>query len=344
MLRGALTYTEPLWRLFWHPVARADELNCGAPVSVRLLNLSFVIVRLGSRTAAFYDRCSHRGMPLSAGKIVGDRLRCHYHGFCFDGDGTCVEIPGLRQCEIPSGAGVKSPYGVEVAYGLVWIAIEKPLQPLPSFANWNAPGLHCAVAGPMRWSADAGTILDNFLDVTHFGTVHKLTFGAGEIPPTQIALKGNCVDFEFQCEHLGRKVTAIATDSLATTERHRRRLTYRYTAPFSVNLKIEYLGTSLVDELFLVVQPETSTESRVYKFILNSAAVDSAERAREIEIQKLVNAEDKDAVERVGPFGFSLDLAAQVHTRLDGPTVALRQSLKHLLESYNREHNHDVSN
>ena len=41
------------------------------------------------------DRCPHRRAPLSAGTVEDGVLRCPYHGWAFDGSGTCVEIPAL---------------------------------------------------------------------------------------------------------------------------------------------------------------------------------------------------------------------------------------------------------
>ena len=39
------------------------------------------------------DRCVHRAYPLSAGRLEGDRVVCGYHGFTYDPDGRCVEVP-----------------------------------------------------------------------------------------------------------------------------------------------------------------------------------------------------------------------------------------------------------
>jgi hypothetical protein len=39
---------------------------------------------------ALEDRCVHRHLPLSMGRLVGDTLQCHYHGLRYDGTGACV--------------------------------------------------------------------------------------------------------------------------------------------------------------------------------------------------------------------------------------------------------------
>ncbi len=39
------------------------------------------------------DRCPHRLAQLSLGRIVDGQLMCSYHGWRFDGNGSCVSIP-----------------------------------------------------------------------------------------------------------------------------------------------------------------------------------------------------------------------------------------------------------
>ena len=73
---------------------------------------------------ALEDRCPHRRLPLSMGKLVGDDvLQCHYHGLRFDRTGACVRVPG--QDMIPKTARVKS-YPVVERYKWLWIWMGDP--------------------------------------------------------------------------------------------------------------------------------------------------------------------------------------------------------------------------
>ena len=73
---------------------------------------------------ALEDRCPHRRLPLSMGKLVGDDvLQCHYHGLRFDRTGACVRVPG--QDMIPQTARVKS-YPVVERYHWLWIWMGDP--------------------------------------------------------------------------------------------------------------------------------------------------------------------------------------------------------------------------
>ena len=48
---------------------------------------------------AMQNTCPHRSMPLSEGTLIGDTVRCAYHGLEFDPSGACTNIPG--QSNIP---------------------------------------------------------------------------------------------------------------------------------------------------------------------------------------------------------------------------------------------------
>lgn len=328
-----LDYEAPVFRRVWHPVACERDITDG-PVAVELLGIPLVLARLGTEVACFYDRCVHRGMPLSAGRVCDGMLQCGYHGYAFGPDGGCARIPGLEPAGIPAGARLRKPHGIALRYGLVWVTLDEPIRPIPALPDFDDPRFHCDIAGPMRWAADAATVLDNFLDLSHFGFVHAKTFGSADSPPAQVTIRAADLDFSFESEHVGRKATAggLKENEASSNQEYRRRLIYNYVAPFCVDLKLDFVDSPMWDRIFIAVQPETRSTARVYKLILNRFPLDSEERQRERSYQRQVNAEDQRAVELVGPRGFSLDLSAQLHTPLDAPTVALRRSLKKLIE------------
>ncbi len=328
-----LGYEAPIFRHLWHPVACEKDI-AEDPVAIELLGIPLVLARLGMEIVCFYDRCVHRGMPLSAGRVRGDLLQCGYHGYMFASDGSCANIPGLDRASIPVGAYLRKPHGIEVRYGLVWLTLDEPIRPIPMLPDFDNPDFHCDIAGPMRWAADAATVLDNFLDLSHFGFVHAKTFGSSGSPSAPTKITMGDLDFSFESEHVGRKATAgaLKAGQELPNQEFRRKLIYNYLAPFCVDLKLDFVDSPMWDRLFIAVQPETESTARIYKLILNRFPLDSEERRRERVYQQQVNAEDQRAVELVGSRGFLLDLSAQLHTPLDAPTVALRRSLKRLIE------------
>lgn len=81
-------------RRFWQPVALAAELT-GLPLAVRALGQNLVLYRDGEGRLGLLNRqCSHRNTSLEFGRIERRGLRCAYHGWLFDADGTVLETPG----------------------------------------------------------------------------------------------------------------------------------------------------------------------------------------------------------------------------------------------------------
>ena len=126
---------------------------------------------------AFEDRCAHRHLPLSMGKLVGDRLQCHYHGLQYDRTGRCVRIPGQEQ--IPPDASVKT-YPVVERYHWLWIWMGDPALADPAkitdFHWLDDPGWG-AKSSYLHVKSNWQLIVDNLLDLTHLAFVHETTIG-----------------------------------------------------------------------------------------------------------------------------------------------------------------------
>jgi nitrite reductase/ring-hydroxylating ferredoxin subunit len=111
----------------WYPVARSAEVGT-APVPVGAGDRAYVVVRLrpGAEVTGFSPRCPHRLVPLAAGTVVDGRLQCPFHGWRFDAEGRCVEIPSLGTDGVaPPRADLGAPWAVEERDGWVWVAPDR---------------------------------------------------------------------------------------------------------------------------------------------------------------------------------------------------------------------------
>ena len=98
-----LTHTGPgtpmgeLFRRFWIPALLYRRNFPGPecpPVRVALLGEKLVAFRDTKGRIGLLDRyCSHRGADLYYGRNEDNGLRCIYHGWKYDVDGVCLEIP-----------------------------------------------------------------------------------------------------------------------------------------------------------------------------------------------------------------------------------------------------------
>jgi phenylpropionate dioxygenase-like ring-hydroxylating dioxygenase large terminal subunit len=117
----------------WFAVARAAEVGT-TPVPVGAGGRPYVVVRLrpGGEVSAFPARCPHRLVPLAAGTVVDGTLRCPYHGWRFDAEGRCAEIPSLGSHGAPPPrADLDGPWAVDEQHGWVWLAPEPTAEPSP---------------------------------------------------------------------------------------------------------------------------------------------------------------------------------------------------------------------
>lgn len=192
----------------WHPVIAGIHLR-DAPQAVSLLGQDVVLWREHGHEGqpgvvhAWADRCPHRGAKLSLGRVLthlhGARLECPYHGWQFAGDGAaaqghhgapvsvgrCVHVPAAPAFE-PPAAHCAQVFEAQERHGLVWVRLERPdlsqlaasLSSPPAFEPWDDPLWRQVVCGPYAVETSAPRLVENFLDLSHFGFVHEGWLGA----------------------------------------------------------------------------------------------------------------------------------------------------------------------
>ncbi len=83
-------------RRFWVPALCSDEISepDSPPVRVKILNEELVAYRDTNGDVGLLDNyCPHRRASLFFGRNEECGLRCVYHGWKFDVDGNCVDMP-----------------------------------------------------------------------------------------------------------------------------------------------------------------------------------------------------------------------------------------------------------
>ncbi|HVI37875.1 MAG TPA: Rieske 2Fe-2S domain-containing protein, partial [Gaiellales bacterium] len=98
------------------------------PVPVAAGDRAYVLVRLqpGGEVSAFPARCPHRLVPLRTATVHEGRLQCPAHGWRFDSEGRCVDIPSLGSTgSPPPRADLAMPWAVEERHGWVWLAPDR---------------------------------------------------------------------------------------------------------------------------------------------------------------------------------------------------------------------------
>ncbi len=161
----------------WYVAAFADDVS-RTLLPRRLLSKRVVLYRSESgQVVALSDRCAHRAYPLSLGSLEGDTLVCGYHGFRFDTQGNCIEVPSASKC--PKGIGVAS-YPVIEKGPLVWIWMGDPALADPAKLpeqEWLGAADWKHSQGGFQLQSNYVSMHENLLDLTHLSYLHAKTFG-----------------------------------------------------------------------------------------------------------------------------------------------------------------------
>lgn len=125
-----------LLRRYWIPALLAEELpepDC-PPVRVQLLGEELVAFRdTRGRLALLDEFCAHRGVSLFFGRNEECGLRCSYHGWKFDADGQCVDMPSEPEESNFRDKVRLTSYPAEERGGVIWAYMGPPEHrpPLP---------------------------------------------------------------------------------------------------------------------------------------------------------------------------------------------------------------------
>lgn len=168
-------------RRYWQPALLSSELPepDGPPVRVRLLGEDLIAFRTTDGTIGLTDAfCPHRRAPLFFGRNEECGIRCVYHGWKFDVQGHCVDMPSEPpETPLKSRARLKAYPTVERG-GLVWAYLGPPdLQPPPPDLEWlRAPETHRKVSKTLE-HCNYLQALEGGLDTAHSSFVHNNRLG-----------------------------------------------------------------------------------------------------------------------------------------------------------------------
>lgn len=192
------------WLSHWYPINVVETLDPSKPHAAQLLGKNLVIwndgptvegVKQVGEWHVFEDACPHRLGPLSEGRVEADgTLLCSYHGWRFDGEGECADLPySPEQVAERQRGSCRARCGglpTKVADGFIWVfprpgpdgyaASERVA--LPLIDELHDPALE----GRWKWKVPAGVrdfpcgwdmMVENTLDPAHFCAAHHGTLG-----------------------------------------------------------------------------------------------------------------------------------------------------------------------
>ena len=195
----------------WTMVALGRELSPNKPLPLvvageRVLPLS----QPAGAPAALLDRCPHRGVALSLGRVENGEIQCPFHGWRFGADGRCVATPWNPEAKRDNLSATALP--VREAGGVLWLftgRVPAPSEPVPPEALLQ-PKTH-VFAQSVVWKVHWTRVMENMLDSPHVAFVHTKTFGG----PVARRLKANpdaLLEMRFEPHEHGGRIAAIIED------------------------------------------------------------------------------------------------------------------------------------
>jgi phthalate 4,5-dioxygenase len=222
-------------RRYWMPACLSSEIAepDGAPVRVRLLGEDLVAFRdTKGRIGLLDEFCPHRRVSLYFGRNEECGLRCIYHGWKFDVDGSCLDqLNEPEELQFKHKVHITAYPTVELG-GIVWAYLGPPekMPPAPKFAWTQAPEERRHVTKVIQecnWLQG----LEGGIDTSHAPILHRLLTDnstRGGIKPSSPFVRGKAPHLVVDITDYGYQYAGIRP--LGDSDQHIR--TYHFIMPF----------------------------------------------------------------------------------------------------------------
>jgi nitrite reductase/ring-hydroxylating ferredoxin subunit len=168
-------------RCFWQPIILTTELG-ELPRRIRILGEDLVVFRDKRGAIGLLElHCPHRGTSLEFGLIGEKGIRCCYHGWLFDVDGTILETPGEPADSTLKDRLFHGAYPVHEHAGLVFAYMGPPdKQPaFPLLDTFSLAGYKLIARAPTLWECNWLQVKENSMDPAHLAFLHTLPGSEG---------------------------------------------------------------------------------------------------------------------------------------------------------------------
>jgi phthalate 4,5-dioxygenase len=183
---GPGTVMGNLMREYWVPAAISSEVLAGGdPVRLKLLGEKLIAFRDRSGNVGVMDhRCPHRCASLFFGRNEGDGIRCVYHGWKFDTQGRCTEMPNLPSHQDFKDKVTAKAYETVERNGLIWVYMGKSkAPPMPELEATLLPAEDMQMTLIQR-ECNWLQALEGDIDTSHFSWLHFGSVDPADIHPS----------------------------------------------------------------------------------------------------------------------------------------------------------------
>jgi phenylpropionate dioxygenase-like ring-hydroxylating dioxygenase large terminal subunit len=324
----------------WYVAAYSHEVS-RTPMHRWIMEQPVVMYRTEEgKPVALFDRCPHRGLRLSAGKVVRDEIQCTYHGLRFAPNGSCVAIPSGGP--ISPRVRVQS-YPVSEQWKWIWIWMGDADKADPALI----PDMRRFGFGLAGWYAEPGPLLplkanyllpfENLLDASHISFLHHGLIDSGEVA------------FQpFEAEQEGqwlRVVRAIENEPISPLtavtfgfkgERIHRKIIADANVPNMCGIRVEMTAADdpgaapRINQLIVGITPESLTTSLEFTAVSQSFPFENPNRdedLRNLLMEDVLAMEDIQRLfNQLGP-----ERSVEYSVQADAPAMRMRRMVGEML-------------
>ncbi|MFV0645445.1 MAG: Rieske 2Fe-2S domain-containing protein [Sphingomonadaceae bacterium] len=333
----------------WYMAGFASEIS-REPMERTFLGKPVALYRKeDGRPVAMYGICPHRYFPLAKGKVRGDALVCGYHGFVFDADGKCVEVPSQG-----TGTGFCQPTYPIVERGpicWIWMGDSDKCDPslIPPYEDFGLgdEGSRYSSENYFHINGRPQLLIDNLMDLTHLPYVHHHV-GGGEAMANP----------KMTEEHRDRSYRVLRTGKVPFSDFHEMvfgpAARFEGLSDFLIPTDFygpEFIRTSLPVTIAIEgrnevppelgalsilhgITPETETSTHYFGFSTRNFRLDSEELDNfQLMSDRTIRQQDVDAIESVeARLTDSAALQRELLVKADGPAVKVRRQIQAMLD------------
>lgn len=337
----------------WYIAAFSKEIT-REPIERTFLGKPVALYRKEDGTpVAMYGLCPHRYYPLAKGKVEGDALKCGYHGFTFDADGSCISIPSQEA----AGKFCQPTYQIVERGPLCWIWMgdedksdDVAIPPYEDF-GLDQSGWCYSSENYFHLQGRAQLLVDNLMDLTHLPYIHHHLPGGDTMAKTvldtldrphsyQVYRKGKVPFNPFFKIIFGADASFEGLSDFTQLSDFYGPELIRTSLPVMADIKI---GEPISDDhrqLYILhgVTPETETSTHYFGFATRNFRVDEAAVGEFwLQSDSEIRQQDVDAINRVEE---RLEYGAENQKELlvvsDRPAIKVRKRINSMLAAENK--------
>jgi vanillate O-demethylase monooxygenase subunit len=326
----------------WYVAAYSHEVT-SQPLQRWLLGEPVVLYRTEQGDpVALFDRCPHRGLRLSAGKVIGAEIQCTYHGLRFTPAGQCAAIPS---------GGPISPRMRVTSYPIVerwkwlwiWMGDARRADPaqIPDVSQFGfgRDGWYDEPSGLLSLKANYLLPFENLLDASHISFLHHGLIDSGNVALLPFEMTEDGPRLKVVREIRNEPISPLTMKTFGFRGQFvNRTITADAHVPSLCGIRVDLRSPEepelapRVNQLIVGITPETATTTHEFTAVSQSFPFENPNREEDVRnllMEDVVAMEDIQRLfDQLGP-----DRSLEMSVQSDAAAMRMRRIVAQMIEA-----------